>query len=98
MENYTNSSAMQQAFQQFDWGQISKNVLFLTYYINDLVVTFINAILKGIGTPYSSLQATVIVTIFYMVLLYFALSIIKPALKWGAIIGIAWLIIGFFKV
>ena len=98
----TNTSAFENAFKDsfsgFDWGSFVKNVLFWTYYFNDLLTRGVTAILKGVGLPYTNYHGTVILVIVYCILFYFALKIAAVGLKWGAIIGIIWLLLGFFKI
>ena len=92
------STAFQQSFQGIDFNSILKNILFFTYYVNDLVIRLINALLTSIGTPYTNYHATIIIIILYMIGIYFAIRIIKPVVKWSIIGGIIWLIVGFFKI
>lgn len=91
------ATAFQQSFQGVDFVNILKTILFWTYYVNDLMVRLVDAILKSIGLPYTNYHATIILVIIYMICIYFAVMIIKPLVKWSVIGLIVWLIIGFFK-
>lgn len=100
-----NASAVKSVFSNefagYDFGVIGKNILFVTYWINDLIVRLITAILKLTNLPFTNYHATIILVIVYMILLYIVISTLenaKPLVKWGILGAIIWLLIGFFKV
>lgn len=94
------SSAFQESFSGIDFGSIGKNILFVGYYINDLIIRFFTAIFKSLNMPFTSYQSSIVLAIIYMTSLYIVITFvenIKPFIKWLIIIAIIWLILGFFK-
>lgn len=104
MVNATNQSAFSNAFQEsfsgVDFGTIGKNIVFVGYYINDLLIRLFTAVFKSLNLPFTNYQSSIVLVIIYMVALYIILILVenlKPILKWLIAGAIIWLLIGFFK-
>lgn len=71
---------------------IGKNILFWSNYVVQWIVTQLEA--TGIG--FKAWQVSALLIIVNLVLLFFALKITKPILKWIIILLLLWILIGFF--
>ena len=94
------SNAFQESFSGIDFGEIGKNIVFVGYYINDLLIRLFTAIFKSLNLPFTSYHSSIVLAIIYMTALYIVLTLVqnlKPILKWLIAGAIIWLIIGFFK-
>ena len=93
-------SAFQQEFSDINFSFMIKNIVFVGFYINDLLVRLLTATFKTFNIPFTSYHSTVIIIIVYMIGLYLAITLmqtVKPIIKWLVVILIIWMLLGFFK-
>ena len=85
-------------FQIFStiWEYFLKT-LFFGNYIDNFIVDIMYKILGFFKIPLSQTQVSQLVILIWAVLVYYALKIVKILLKWGIVILLILLILGFFK-